>query len=301
MNMMDNKGINNAKDGYAARVRAKSIGVMVVLVILTVICLLPIWILFVNSTREAQDITNKAFSVIPDTNFFKNIESIVNFDKEGKINYDAMIGYRNSAIITISCTVLTVFFSSLTAYGLVVYDFKASGPAYTIILLVMMVPVQVTSVGFVQFMGELGLTDSYIPLIVPAIAAPAVVFYMRQYMKSSFPLDIVEAARIDGNGEFRTFLTIGLPMMKPAIGVQAIFTFITCWNNFYTPSMILISRNEEQQTMPMMVSSILSNDKFNDLGAKYCSIMLSILPVIVIYVLLSRTIVEGVAEGGVKE
>ncbi|MBP1565825.1 MAG: carbohydrate ABC transporter permease [Oscillospiraceae bacterium] len=293
--------MNNKKDSYAAKVRAKSIGVMVVLIILAVICILPIWILFVNASRESQDIIDNGISFIPGGHFIANIKETVHLNEIGKITYDAFIGYRNSFFITICATVLTVFFSSLTAYGLVVYDFKASGPAYTIILMVMMVPVQVTSVGFVQFMSDIKLTDTYIPLIVPAIAAPAVVFYMRQYMKSSFPLDIVEAARIDGTGEFRTFLTIGLPMMKPAIGVQAIFAFIANWNNFYTPSMILVSREPKQYTMPMMVQSILSNDKLSDLGVRYTAIMLSILPVMVIYILLSRTIVEGVAEGGVKE
>ena len=293
--------MNNKKDSYAAKVRAKSIGVMAVLIILTVICILPIWILFVNATRESQDIIDNGIKFFPSGHFIANIKETVRLNEIGKITYDAFVGYRNSFIITICATILTVFFSSLTAYGLVVYDFKASGPAYTMILMVMMVPVQVTSVGFVQFMSSINLTDTYIPLIIPAIAAPAVVFYMRQYMKSSFPLDIVEAARIDGTGEFRTFLTIGLPMMKPAIGVQAIFAFIANWNNFYTPSMILVSREKHQLTMPMMVSSILSNDKLTDLGVRYTAIMLSILPVMVIYILLSRTIVEGVAEGGVKE
>ncbi len=293
--------MNSKKDSYAARTRAKSIGVMIVLVILTIICILPIWILFVNSTRQSQDIINNGLSIIPSNYFIKNIKETIHLNEIGKITYSAWIGYRNSFIITACATVLTVFFASLTAYGLVVYDFKASGIAYTFILAVMMVPVQVTSVGFVTFMGKIGLTDTYWPLILPAIAAPAVVFYMRQYMKSSFPLDIVEAARIDGTSEFRTFLTIGLPLMKPAIGVQAIFAFIANWNNFYTPSMILISRNFKQYTMPMMVQSILTNDKLADLGVRYTSIILSILPIIIIYCLLSRTIVDGVAEGGVKE
>lgn len=291
----------NINDSYAAKVRMKSIGVMIFLIALTIICLLPIYILFVNSTRSSQNIINEGISFLPNGHFFKNIKETIRLDEIGTINYSAAVGYRNSAIITIGASFLTVFFSAMTAYGLVVYDFKAKTPAYTAILLVMMVPVQVTSVGFVQFMNQIGLTDTYWPLILPAAAAPPIVFYMRQYMKSSFPLGIVEAARIDGTGEFRTFLTIGLPMMKPALGVQAIFSFISNWNNFYTPSMILISREEKQLTMPMMVSSILSNDKLSDLGVRYIAIFLSILPVIIIYCILSRTIVDGVAEGGVKE
>lgn len=290
-----------SKESYAATVRLKSIGVMIVLILLALICLLPIYILAVNATHTSQDIVNKGVSLLPSNYLIQNIKETSHLNKIGTINYSALIGYANSGLITIVATFFSVFFSSLTAYGLVVYDFKASTAAYTIILAVMMVPVQVTSVGFVEFMGKLKLTDTYWPLVLPAIAAPPIVFYMRQYMKSSFPLDIVEAARIDGCAEFRTFITIGIPLMKPAIGVQAIFAFIANWNNFYTPSMILISRNDRQLTMPMMVQSILTNDKLSDMGVRYTAIFLSIVPVILIYCLLSRTIVEGVAEGGVKE
>ena len=275
--------------------------VTIVMVLLAIISLLPIYILVVNATRTSVDITVKGISFIPGLNLFNNIGTLMDWSATNKIQYDAFIGYRNSAIIAFSTTILTVLFSGMTAYGLVVYDFKLKNIAYTIILAVMMIPVQVTSVGFYQFMSKLGLTDSYLPLIVPAVAAPAVVFFMRQYMKSSFPLEIVEAARIDGCGEYRTFFTIGIPMMKPAFAVQAIFAFVANWNNYYTPSMILISRNKEQLTLPMMVNTIISNDKLNDYGANYAAIMLSIIPVVIVYFIFSKFIVEGVALGGVKE
>ena len=293
--------MNNIKDSYAAKTMAKSIGVMVVLVVLTIICLIPILILFVNSTRASQDIIDQGLSLIPGKYFIKNLQETAHLNEIGKITYSAWYGYRNSFFMTICATAFTVFFSALTAYGIVVYDFKAKAPAYTFILAVMMVPMQVTSVGFVQFMSRMKLTDTYWPLILPAIAAPAIVFYMAQYMKS-LPdlLPIVEAARIDGSGEFRTFVTVALPILRPAVGVQAIFCFISNWNNFYTPSMILISREYKKYTMPMMVQSILSNDKLSDLGVRYSAIVLSILPVIIIYCCLSKFIVENVAEGGVK-
>ena len=189
---------------------------------------------------------------------------------------------------------MTVFFSALTAYGIHVYDFKLKEISYTVILLVMMVPMQVTSAGFVKFMADLKLTNTYWPLIVPAVAAPAVVYFMRSYMKSSFPLDIVEAARIDGCGEFRTFLSIAIPMMKPAIAVQAIFAFIASWNNFYNPNMILINVPLKKKTLPMMVSSLQSSDKFSDYGTIYLAIALSIIPIIIAYVALSRFITSKV-------
>ena len=294
MNMVEEK-VNRSKP------KPLDIIVTAFMIILCVLSLIPIYILVVNATRTSVDITGNGVSLIPGLNLFKNIGTMLDWSATGKVQYDAFTGYINSAIIAFSCTFLTVLFAGATAYGVCVYDFRLKGPAYTFILAVMMVPVQVTSVGFYQFMSKIGLTDNYLPLIIPAIAAPQVVFFMRQYMKSSFPLEIVEAARIDGSNEFRTFFTIAIPMMKPAFAVQAIFAFVASWNNYYIPSMILVSREPNQMTLPMMVNTILSNDKLADFGAKYAAIMLSIIPVVVVYFIFSKFIVEGVALGGVKE
>ena len=294
MNMVEEK-VNRSKP------KPLDIIVTAFMIILCVLSLIPIYVLVVNATRTSVDITGNGVSLIPGLNLFKNIGTMMDWSATGKVQYDAFTGYINSAIIAFSCTFLTVLFAGATAYGVCVYDFKLKGPAYTFILAVMMVPVQVTSVGFYQFMSKIGLTDNYLPLIIPAIAAPQVVFFMRQYMKSSFPLEIVEAARIDGSNEFRTFFTIAIPMMKPAFAVQAIFAFVASWNNYYMPSMILVSREPNQMTLPMMVNTILSNDKLADFGAKYAAIMLSIIPVVVVYFIFSKFIVEGVALGGVKE
>ena len=294
MNMVEEK-VNRRK--------AKPLDIIVTafMIILCVLSLIPIYVLVVNATRTSVDITGNGVSLIPGLNLFNNIGTMMEWSETGKVQYNAFTGYINSAIIAFSCTFLTVLFAGATAYGVCVYDFRVKNAAYTFILAVMMVPVQVTSVGFYQFMSKLGLTDNYLPLIIPAIATPQVVFFMRQYMKSSFPLEIVEASRIDGSNEFRTFFTIAIPMMKPAFSVQAIFAFVASWNNYYMPSMILVSREPNQMTLPMMVNTILSNDKLADFGAKYAAIMLSIIPVVVVYFIFSKFIVEGVALGGVKE
>lgn len=288
-----------SKDNYNLKIKLKS-GVLVLwMVILTIICLLPIYLLIINATRTNVDISS-GLSFIPSSNLLKNIETL-RTDSNVNTIFNVMYGYRNSAIITIFSTIFTVFFSALTSYGIHVYDFKLKRIAYNLILLVMMVPVQVTSAGFVEFMIDLELHNTYWPLILPAVAAPAVVFFMSSYMKSSFPLDIVEAARIDGTGEFRTFIQIAIPMMKPAIAVQAIFAFVASWNNFYTPSMILISGKLNQKTLPMMVQALQASDKFADYGAIYAAIGLSIIPIVIAYLLLSKFIIAGVALGGVKE
>ncbi len=287
------------KGGYQTRVLAKSAGIYVVLIILTLVCLIPIWILVVNATRLHNDIIS-GVSLIPSTHLFDNIKTLGTNSLYNKF-FSPLLGMRNSLIVAGLCCVLTVFFSGMTAYGLVVYDFKLKGPAFVFILAVMMVPTQVTAVGFMKMLIQLHLLDSYIPLIVPSIAAPAIVFFMRQYMLSSFPLDIIEAARIDGSNEFRTFLTISIPMMKPAFAVQAIFAFIQKWNDYYNQSIVLVSGKPKQLTMPMMVQKVIAIDRNADYGANYAAIFLSIIPVVVIYIVLSKFIIGGVAAGGVKE
>ncbi len=291
---MENVGVSQ---NYVLKQRIKSAIYFIICVLIALICLIPIYILIMNATHTHIDLTQMSINFIPGDNLINNIKAITT----QYTNWNVWRGYRNSLIIAGSCTILTVFFSAMTAYGLTVYNFKIRDGVYTFILAVMMIPIQVTSTGFVQFMvGTLGLSDSYIPLIVPSIAAPAIVFYMRQYMKASFPLDIVEAARIDGCNEFRTFISISLPMIRPAIAVQAIFAFVQNWNNYYTQNMILLGNNK-WFTMPMMLQKVCGVDKNINMGARYAAIMLSILPVVVIYICLSRFIVGGVALGGVKE
>lgn len=299
------------KDNYHAKLIAKSTGIFIVCVLLTLICLVPIYILIVNSTHASMDLAQNPSRFWIGSSLGDNLKTLMNNLPEdaGKTAkrvatqyhnaFNVGQGYLNSLIIAGCTTLLTVFFSAMTAYGLTVYDFKLNSAAYTFIIAVMMIPVQVSSAGFVRFMYTLGLINNFIPLIVPAIAAPAVIFFMVSYMKSSFPLDIVEASRIDGCGEFRTFLTIALPMMKPAIAVQAIFAFVANWNNYYTQNMIL--KNEKMATVPIMVSKVLAFDKNIDNGVNFLCVTLSILPIVIVYFILSKFIIAGVALGGVKE
>ena len=150
----------------------------------------------------------------------------------------------------------------------------------------MVIPKQVSASGFVQLCYKFGLTDSYIPLILPGIAAPVVFFYMKQYMASVLPMEIVDAARVDGSGEFYTFNRIVLPMIKPAIAVQMIFSFVESWNNYFLPALLL--NKNEMKTVPIMIAQLRAADysKF-DLGKVYMFILLAILPVLAVYIFLS--------------
>ena len=265
----------------------------VVLVLLTIISLFPFVIMIINSTRSHPDI-QKGFKFVIGKSFGTNFSAVFR-----NTDIPLLYGLRNSLIVAGCCALLSTYFSALTAYGIHVYEFRLKKFAFAFILVIMMVPAQVSALGFYRMMFDLGLTNNLLPLIIPSIAAPATFFFMKQYMDSSLPLEIVEAARIDGCGEFRTFLTIALPMMKPAIAVQAIFAFVANWNNYYTQNMIL--KNEKLATVPIMVSKVLGFDKNIDNGVNFLCVTLSILPIVIVYFILSKFIIAGVALGGVKE
>lgn len=292
---------NQSSATYQRSIMVHSIIRFIICVILTIICLLPLIVIIMNGTRTTGAIIRNGFTVIPGGALGDNWTKLTDANAGPfAASYNLWIGYRNSLVIAVSCTVLGVLFSGVTAYGLTVYDFKLKKAATVFILAVLMIPMQVVSAGFIEFMIKIGWVDNYAPLILPSIAAPSTVFFMLQYMRSSFPLDIVEAARIDGSGEFRTFAQIALPILKPAFAVQAIFMFVGSWNNYYTPSIILLSNKFNQRTMSMMVQAVVANDKNIDYGVQYLAIAMSVLPVIIIYLLLSKFIVKGVALGAVK-
>lgn len=264
-----------------------------ILIFLTVLSLFSFYILFVNSTRSHPDI-QKGFSFIVGGSLGANFDNLMK-----NANLPVLNGLMNSLIVAGLAAAFATYFSTMTAFGIHAYRFRLNQAAFSLIIMVMLVPTQVTALGFVRLMASMGLKNSFIPLTIPAIASPIVFFFMIQYMRSSLPLEIVEAARIDGAGEFYAFNRIVLPMMKPAIAVQAIFTFVSSWNNYFLPALILDSKNK--QTVPILIAQLRSADfmKF-DMGQVYLLIALAIFPVIVVYLCLSKFIVRGVALGGVK-
>ena len=281
---------NETKKGMG--IHARRILAYVVLILVSFLCLFWFYVLFVNATRSHGELT-KGFTPIPSTYLLKNWQGVM----AGTL--PIVRGMFNSLFVALCSAALCTYFSTMTAYAIHVYDFKIKKFMFTFIMAVMTIPTQVTALGFLQLVSDMKLEDNFIPLIVPAIAAPVTFFYMKQYMESALPLSLVEAARIDGSGEFRTFNTIVLPLMKPAIAVQAIFTFVSSWNNYFTPALIL--HNDKMKTLPILIAQLRSADflKF-DMGQVYVMIAFSIFPGLVVYLLLSKFIVGGVALGGVK-
>lgn len=266
-----------------------------VCILLCLLSLVPFWIMIVNATRDNVAIQS-GMSIIPSTHLFSNLEKLIYQADKNVPLYTYMV---NSLIIAGISTVLCVYFSTMTAYGVTVYKFKGANLAWAFIMAIMMIPTQVSSIGFYKFVFQLGLGNNYIPLIIPAIAAPSTVFFMRQFMVASLPLEIIDAARIDGSKEFSTFNTIAMPLLKPAIATQCIFCFIGSWNNYYTPSMILSS--QKKYTLPMFVQMLRGERYRSDYGIIYVGMVLTTLPIFIVYFTLSKYIIAGVALGGVKE
>lgn len=267
--------------------------VYIILIFLSVLCLFSFYMLIINATRSNADLQG-GFRLLPQGNFLINLKNAWT-----DVSINVPRGMVNSFLVAASTALVTTYFSALTAYGLHAYDFKLKKAATTFILAVMVIPKQVSATGFVQMCYKLGWTDNYLPLILPGIAAPVVFFYMKQYMASVLPMEIVDAARVDGSGEFFTFNRIVLPMVRPALAVQLIFSFVESWNNYFLPALIL--NKNEMKTVPIMIAQLRSADysKF-DMGKVYMFILLAILPVLIVYIFLSRFIIKGVTAGSVK-
>lgn len=273
-------------------IRERRIVAYVVLALVSFFCLFWFYVLFINATRSHSELT-KGFTAIPSNFLFKNLDNIMH----GTL--PIWKGMLNSLYVSSCTAVLCTYFSAMTAYAIHVYEFKAKNFMFTFILLIMMIPTQINALGFLKLVDALNMDNTFIPLIIPAIASPVTFFYVKQYMDSTLPLSLIEAARIDGSAEFHTFNRIVLPILKPAIAVQVIFSFVGSWNNYFTPALLLHDNNKK--TLPILMAQLRGADflKF-DMGQVYMMIAFSIFPVILVYLFLSKFIVQGVAMGSVK-
>ena len=264
------------------------------LILLSFLCLFFFYILIVNATCSHAEL-QKGFSALPKSNALVNFKNVAN---DG--TFPMLKGIVNSIIVSSLCAAICTYFSALTAFGLYVYDFKLKKVAFTFIMVILVMPTQVTALGFLRLIRNMGFYDTLIPLILPSIASPAVLYFMYSYLKSNLQLSLVEAARIDGCGEIKIFNQIVFPIMKPAIAVQAIFTFVGSWNNYFVPALVLESK--DKATVPILIATLRGADYMNfDMGKIYMMITVAIVPIIIAYLFLSKFIIAGVALGGVKE
>ncbi|SFC27143.1 ABC-type glycerol-3-phosphate transport system, permease component [Alkalibacterium subtropicum] len=260
--------------------------------ILTLLSMIPFWIVIVNATRSAPEI-QQGLSLIPSDSAWANWTHLRD---QG---FNIFQGYGNSFFIAASATILSLYFSSLTAYAFIAYDFKGQKFIWTIILLLIMIPTQVSIIGFYKFMANLDLLNNYIPLILPSVASAPTVFFMKQYLETIYHPALVDSARIDGASELRIFHTVILPLMRPALATMAIFGFIASWNNFLLPLILINERS--MYTLPMLVQLLTTDGYRTEYGAMYMGIALSVAPLLLIYTFLSRYIIGGVTAGSIKQ
>lgn len=259
------------------------------LISLALLCIIPFYLMLIYSTHSNDEIAAK-FIYLPGTSLIDNFVRMMKNVNIGR-------GFINSIIISVSSTFLNLYFGALTGYGFSKFNFKGNKKIFTFLLATMMVPGQLSLIGSYRWMNTLGLLDSYAAIILPAASSAFTVFFLKQFIDSSIPNEILESGRMDGAGEFRMYNRIILPMLLPALSALGIFSFIGSWNNFMGPLVLLFS--EDKFPLPVIVSLVQSYYG-TDYGLLYLGVTLSVVPIIIVFSIFSKKIMGGVAIGSVK-
>lgn len=273
------------------KIKWKRVIMYFLLILLVIICFFPFYVMIINATRSNTDIV-KGFGIVPGRFLIENYKSMVN-------KYDVIGSFCNSVFVSVCATGLSLYFSAFTAFGFFNYQFKGKNVLFIVLLATMMIPSQVSIIGFYELNRRLKLLNSFIPLIIPGIASAGSVFFIRQYTESALSASLLEAARIDGCGEFKIFHKIALPIMMPSIATMGIFSFVGNWNNYITPLILL--NKPEKFTLPLAIASLAGTTYKPDLGAQYLAVCISIVPIMVAFFCCSNFIIGGLSTGAVKE
>lgn len=296
MNKTNNTNSENQKMIEQKKRKTKKIVIFsciyLFLAMLVVVAVIPFWIVIINATRDGMAISTQGVTILPGTSLVENYNILVD-------NVDVVRGFLNSLKIAVLVTVLSGYFSALTAYGFHMYNFKGKNFLFGIILIFMMIPSQLAFLGYVKWMTQLGLMDNHLALIIPAVASIGTVFFLRAYISSALSKEIIESARIDGAGELYIFHRIALPLMAPGVATMSIFTFIGSWNNYLSARVILSSKANE--TLPMVISSLKALKIWHqNQGAIYLGFAISIIPIVVVFIFASKYLIENISAGAVK-
>ena len=277
----------NLKKGVG--IHARRLIAYIVLIIVSILCLFWFYVLFINATRSNGELQS-GFTLVPSSHLWENWKNLRN----GTL--PVWNGMFNSLIVSSLSAVLSVYFSTMTAYAIHAYDFKLKKYIYPFILMIMMIPTQVTALGFIKLVSNMKLEDSFIPLIVPTIAAPVTFFYMKQYMESTLPLSLIEAARIDGLNEVSIFFRMFIPTMKSTYAAAAVITFMNAWNSYLWPKVIMT--DNKAMTMPMLIANLITG-YVTDYGMLMCGVLFCSIPTMIVFFVLQKQFAEGIT-GAVK-
>ena len=246
----------------------------------------PFFVMVISSTHDNFNIVSK-INVLPGRHLAENYERLTR-------NMNILVGIKNSIVLSVAVTVIETYFTVMTAYAFAKFKFRGRNFLFGVILVFMMLPGQLGIIGFYKEIQALNMMNSYFPLIVPSIANCFAVFFYKQYMDTSLPTELIEAAIMDGCREIQIFHNIVIPLVKPAMVTQAVLTFIGTWNSYLNPLILL--NEKEKFTLTLMIATV--RDATNaDYGAQYLGMVISVIPTVIIYCFGSKTIMEKITVG----
>jgi cellobiose transport system permease protein len=251
----------------------------------------PIYWAFMIGSGDQATITKRELLALPGPNFIENALAVVN---NPTVNFWNAI--LNSIIVSVVVAASVVFFSTLAGFAFSKLRFKGKAGLLYFVVATLAVPTQLAVVPLFIVMVNLKLAGTLPAVILPALVSAFGVFWMTQYLTQALPYELIEAARVDGASMFRTFWSIAFPAARPAAAMLALFIFIQTWTNFFWPFIVL---DKDSQTLPVALS-VLSNNYFDDYSLILAGAVVSIIPLLVLFLVAGRQLVKGIMEGAVK-
>jgi lactose/L-arabinose transport system permease protein len=275
-----------AKRSVPVASRLRALPKYAFLTVFAVFSIFPLYFMAVSATNTSQDVLDSR--MLPGTQLFENFGKLAGLQDVGGAMW-------NSATVSVGTTVLALIVCSIAGYGFEVFHSRAKDLVMAILLIAIMIPFAATMIPLFQVFAEVGMVNSLAAVIIPAISTPFLILLFRQASRS-FPYEIIEAARIDGVSELGIFARIYLPSMKSTYAAAAVITFMTAWNNFLWPKVILV--NNDFQTMPMLISNLAAG-YVTDYGVLMLAVLLASVPTMVVFMILQRSFAEGIT-GAIK-
>jgi multiple sugar transport system permease protein len=250
----------------------------------------PFYFMFVYATHNRD-----AIFTLPPPLFFGS-DFLTNFNiLTSKIALWRSLGW--SLYVALASTALTLLFCSMGGYAFAMFEFRFKRPLFTLVLGTMLLPSFLGMIPSFMIMDALGWLDQPRALYIPGAASAFGIFMMRQFVSSAVPRDLIEAARMDGCGEFRIYWSIVLPLLQPALGTLGLITFIGSWNNFIGP--LIVMRSPEMYTFPLALRS-MHNPADTEWGALMAGAAIATIPLLILFAISSRRLIDGLTAGAVR-
>ena len=265
---------------------AKRVFMYLFLVVASFLSVFPFFWMIVGATNQSVDVIKGKMTF--GLAFFQNLTNL--FQTTNIAN-----GIVNSAIISVVTTLLAVFISSAAGYGFELYRTKAKTQVFNVLLLSMMIPFAALMIPLYRLFATFGLLNSYWAVILPSVATAFLIFFFRQNT-IAFPKEIAQAARVDGLGEFSIFVRIYMPMMKSTYAAAGIITFMTVWNSYLWPLIVL--QTSDKMTLPLVIGN-LGSSYTPDYGIIMIAIVIATIPTTLVFFIMQKSFVDGML-GSIK-